>query len=67
MTAGFAFGGFGAGRNFGIVDFVAFLAVKTGDVHLKGSKACPPLADSGFKVQGSRFKPGVPLNREPLT
>ena len=58
MTAGFAFGGFDTCRDFGIVDIVVFLAVGTGDLHLKGS---------GFRVQGSevqRFKSGRPLNLE---
>ena len=47
MTAGFAFGGFDTCRDFGIVDIVVFLAVGTGDLHLKGS---------GFRVQGSGFR-----------
>ena len=33
MTAGFAFGGFDACRDFCFVDIVVFLAVGTGDFH----------------------------------
>ena len=66
MTAGFAFGGFGTCRDFGIVDIVAFLAAGTGDFHLKGSK----VQGSAFKVQrfnGSEVQRfGIVVNPEPL-
>ena len=45
MTAGLAFGGCDTGRDFGRVDMVSFLTVRTGDFHLVGS---------GFTVQGFR-------------
>jgi hypothetical protein len=66
MATGFAFGGFGTCRDFGIVDIVAFLAAGTGDFHLKGSK----VQGSAFKVQrfnGSEVQRfGIVVNPEPL-
>ena len=60
MTAGLAFGSFDTSRNFGFVDIVFFLAVGTGDFHIK-------LIVPRFSVQGSgvqRF--GIAVNPEPL-